>query len=32
MIQALEEETSEEEFEEEDQTVVTPDVGELWVI
>jgi len=31
-IQALEEETSEEEFEEEDHTLVTPNVGELLVI
>ena len=31
-IQALEEETSEEEFEEEGHTIVTPDVGELLVI
>jgi len=31
-IQALEEETSEEEFEEENRTLVTPDVGELLVI
>ena len=31
-IQALEEETSEEEFEEEDHTLFTPDVGELLVI
>jgi len=32
VIQALEEETSEVEFVEEDQTVITPDVGELLVI
>jgi len=31
-IQALEEKTSEEEFEEEDHTIATPDVGELLVI
>jgi len=31
-IQALEEETSQEEFEEEDYTIVTPDVRELLVI
>ena len=31
-IQALEEETSEEEFDEEDHTTVTSDVGELLVI
>ena len=31
-IQALEQETSEEEFEEEDHTIVTPDVRELLVI
>ena len=31
-IQALKEETSEEEFEEEDHTIVTLDVGELLVI
>jgi len=31
-IQALEEETSEEEFEEEDHTLVTPNFGQLLVI
>ena len=31
-IQSLEEQTSEEKFEEEDHTIVTPDVGELLVI
>jgi len=31
-IQALEEETSEEVFEEEDHTLVTPNIGELLVI
>jgi len=31
-IQAIEEATSEEEVEDEDQTLITPDVGELLVI